>query len=407
MALVYNAKGNAIVYDGADWDKVVKGVAHRGYSVDAPENTLPSFKLARENGFRYVETDVRFTSDDVPVCIHDATIDRTSNGTGNVSSMTLTQLKQLDFGSWKSFAYAGTKIPTFEEFLGLCRKLGLHPYIELKNGGGYTQARVNTLVDMVGAHGMDGKVSWIANSIDNLSLVKTADSKARLGIVCSELTSTQIGYANTLSNGTNKVFFTSSAYDSIVAALCKSAGFELEAWTIDNANTIRNIDPYVTGITSNSLLAGKVLYDSSVAEDTDDYLYKLTDADFTRAAWLQTTAPDYYTAAASMESYVPFDLILQPGKTYSVEWETTHDSTAQIGGKIYKQAALTSVANSQDIAYANQRDLTPWLGHSGSPYIFTLTSEEVCIRMQFRQNGGQAITSDFAIVSVKIKEVQA
>ena len=57
-------------------------------------------------GFTYTETDVHFTSDVVPVCIHDATVDRTSDGSGPVNEMTLAQLRQLDFGSWKGTRFS-------------------------------------------------------------------------------------------------------------------------------------------------------------------------------------------------------------------------------------------------------------------------------------------------------------
>ena len=109
----------------------IRAVNHRGYCTEAPENTLSAFRLSKKMGFRYVECDVSFTSDTVPVLLHDSTVDRTSNGSGNISAMTLEQVKALDFGSWKSAEYAGEKIPTFEEFMLLCKQIGLHPYIEI------------------------------------------------------------------------------------------------------------------------------------------------------------------------------------------------------------------------------------------------------------------------------------
>ena len=71
----------------------VKGINHRGYATVAPENTLPAYQLSAKKGFRYVETDVLFTSDNVPVLLHDITIDRTSNGTGNSAYIRISRLK--------------------------------------------------------------------------------------------------------------------------------------------------------------------------------------------------------------------------------------------------------------------------------------------------------------------------
>ena len=88
----------------------IKKVAHRGFSTIAPENTLPAYLLAKSKGFDYVECDISFTSDGVPVLLHDETITRTSNGTGAISSMTLATAKTFDFGLWKNASYAGTRI---------------------------------------------------------------------------------------------------------------------------------------------------------------------------------------------------------------------------------------------------------------------------------------------------------
>src|SRR5215510_14113254 len=75
-------------------------VAHRGASAERPEHTLAAYELALNEGADGVECDVRLTRDGHLVCVHDRRVDRTSNGTGLVSEMSLSQLKELDFGSW-------------------------------------------------------------------------------------------------------------------------------------------------------------------------------------------------------------------------------------------------------------------------------------------------------------------
>ena len=242
-----------------DWNRTVKAVAHRGYSSIAPENTIPAFRLARQRGFLYVETDISFTSDGYAVCLHDSTINRTSDGTGNIGSMTLATAKAYDFGSWKGSAYAGTRIPTFEEFISCCRSMGLHPYIELKQNGSYTEAQVQGLVDTVKAYGLQGKVSWISFSAVYLGYVKSYDPTARLGYVTSTVDSTVISTAQGLLSGSNEVFIDASVYTDSVCNLCRNAGLPLEVWTVDSESAITSMNPYVSGITSNSLIAGKVL----------------------------------------------------------------------------------------------------------------------------------------------------
>ena len=242
----------------------VKSINHRGYNTIAPENTLPAFKLSKQMGFKYVETDVSFTSDGVAVLLHDSTIDRTSNGTGNINSLTYEQVLQYDFGSWKSDAYAGTKIPTFEQFIKLCRNLGLHPYIELKSNGNYTEAQIQSIVDMVKANGMSGAVTYISFSATYLGYVKNYDSKARLGYL-ADVTSTTITTATGLKTSDNEVFMDVN-YGNVTTAkvqLCINANLPLEAWTVNTKSVITGLDYYVTGVTSDSLIASKVLYDAN------------------------------------------------------------------------------------------------------------------------------------------------
>jgi glycerophosphoryl diester phosphodiesterase len=93
-------------------------VAHRGLLKHAPEDTLANFRACLELGLGF-EFDVQRTKDGQLVCIHDTTVDRTTNGTGKVSEMTLEQIRQLDAGSWFDQKFAGEKVPTVEEVLAL------------------------------------------------------------------------------------------------------------------------------------------------------------------------------------------------------------------------------------------------------------------------------------------------
>lgn len=95
-------------------------IAHRGLCQHAPENTLPALAAAVSLGFG-VEVDVYPTKDEQLVLIHDKTVDRTTDGTGKVVEKTLAELKSHDAGSWFDPAYAGLKIPTFDEALAVIR----------------------------------------------------------------------------------------------------------------------------------------------------------------------------------------------------------------------------------------------------------------------------------------------
>ncbi len=130
-------------------------IAHRGASAYAPENTLPAYRLAIQQGADYVEQDLQITRDGVLVCLHDATLERTTDvarvfadrgrqatagGAGvrrwPVADFSLEQIRRLDAGAWFGERFRGTRIPTWQEAIEEIRgKAGLYP--ELKGPEAY------------------------------------------------------------------------------------------------------------------------------------------------------------------------------------------------------------------------------------------------------------------------------
>jgi glycerophosphoryl diester phosphodiesterase len=107
-------------------------IAHRGASGHAPENTMVAFERAVELGAPFIETDLHLTRDAHFVAIHDATLERTTNGRGNVHDFTLHELRRLDAGLWYDRSYMGQRIPTLEEILEFSRKHDVVFYLEIK-----------------------------------------------------------------------------------------------------------------------------------------------------------------------------------------------------------------------------------------------------------------------------------
>ena len=91
--------------------------AHRGANETHPENTLAAFREAIQLGAHMIELDVQMTKDNELVIMHDATVNRTTNGKGRVSDLTLAEIKELDAGKWKSRKFKGEKVPTLKEAL--------------------------------------------------------------------------------------------------------------------------------------------------------------------------------------------------------------------------------------------------------------------------------------------------
>jgi glycerophosphoryl diester phosphodiesterase len=150
-------------------------VAHRGASAYAPEHTLESYQLALTQGADFVEQDLQITRDGVLVCLHDLTLERTTNvkqvfaegfreeivggipaRRWYVSDFTLSQIKQLDAGSWFDVRFNGARVPTFQEAIDLVRgKAGLYPETktpEVYGQRGYNMERL--VLDVL------GKITW-------------------------------------------------------------------------------------------------------------------------------------------------------------------------------------------------------------------------------------------------------
>ena len=246
---------------------IVRSINHRGYNTIAPENTLPAYKLSKEAGFDYVECDISITKDGKFVLLHNDTIDATSNGSGAIAGMNLSEVRAYDFGSWKSTKYAGTVIPTLEEFLNLCRNVGLKAYLEIKNGT-WTQAVVNECVSIVKKYGMQKNVTWIAFGSTALQYIANADSKARLGLLGSSLSSSLITSAVSLKTDNNEVFVSvqnaDSTIDDALITQCVNNDIGLEVWNVNTTSGIVALHPYVSGVTADELMAGNVLYDTSM-----------------------------------------------------------------------------------------------------------------------------------------------
>lgn len=111
----------------------VQSIAHRGASGHCPENTLAAFRRAIELGADMIETDAQLSRDGVVFLCHDETLNRTTNGRGEVAHRTAAELKRLDAGSWFDTAFRKERIPTLEEaILAIRGRVSLN--VELKTG---------------------------------------------------------------------------------------------------------------------------------------------------------------------------------------------------------------------------------------------------------------------------------
>lgn len=241
---------------------------HRGFNTEAPENTIPAFRLSAKRGFVAVETDVRFTSDGVPVLLHDATINRTArnsdgsaiSATINIADITYEQALTYDFGIWKSPNYAGVKIPTFEQFVILCRNLGLKAYVELKVNDA---AKINLLNDIAVRYKMGEYITYISYDSAALNNVLTVNEKARVGLLTSQdINASLISTAQSLQRTNNEVFIdankTTLTGDGLQMAI--DAGIAVEVYVINTVQDALAMDDYISGVTSDVIDVSAVIF---------------------------------------------------------------------------------------------------------------------------------------------------
>lgn len=237
-------------------------ISHRGYNFQAPENTMPAFKMSVEKGYKYIETDISFTRDNVPVLLHDTTIDRTSNSNGDVTSYTYNQLLQFDFGSWFSTRYALTRIPTLEEFLKFCKYTGVHPYLELKYSG-TTEENVRQVVNLVKKYGMMNNCTFASAEYTFLNLIVTENPTAKVLLSCQTMGSAELNYAKALKTDANRVGIAVYTYNLTEqnAIDCMNNDLELEMWVVNGESAIPLIHPYVTGVITDNFNVHKYIYE--------------------------------------------------------------------------------------------------------------------------------------------------
>ncbi|UVI32900.1 glycerophosphodiester phosphodiesterase [Paenibacillus spongiae] len=218
-------------------------VAHRGWSGAAPENTLAAFKLALSDAdIACIELDVHLSKDGVPVVIHDHTLDRTTNGTGFVQSLTYEELRSLDAGSWYAPQYHDEKLPTLEEVLlltkGRCRLA-----VELKKIGNMYEGIEQKVIDLILRYEMKEQVVLSSFDHDSMKKVNEIDSSFMTGLIFlgnPTLLLEQLQYTGARSISIHHAFITKALMDQMT-----EHGIDVGVWTVDDtAIMARMMDLY-------------------------------------------------------------------------------------------------------------------------------------------------------------------
>lgn len=209
-------------------------IAHRGAGKLAPENTLAAFRVGATHGYRMFECDVKLSRDGVPFLLHDATLQRTTNGHGTAGELNWHALSRLDAGRWHSRGFAGEPLPTLEAVAGYCIGNNYLLNIEIKPTPG-TERQTGEVVAATAVHLWGGQaVPPLLTSFQPEALQGARDAAPQLprGLLLDTLWTGWLETALTL--GCVAVVGNHALWDSSSLTQARSAGLRCLCYTVND-----------------------------------------------------------------------------------------------------------------------------------------------------------------------------
>jgi len=217
----------------SEW-RYPRWIAHRGAGRLAPENTLAAFRLGARHGYRMFECDAKLSKDGVVFLLHDATLERTTNGRGVAGDRTWAELSRLDAGHWHSREYAGEPLPTLEQLARFCRANGLLLNIEIKPTPG-TERQTGEVVAAEAARLWAGAdVPPLLTSFQPESLAGAQEAAPQLprGLLLDAMRSGWLECA--LQYGCVAAVLNHALWDASTVTQAKSAGLRCLSYTVND-----------------------------------------------------------------------------------------------------------------------------------------------------------------------------
>lgn len=214
-------------------------IAHRGFSGLYPENTLRALREALALKVDGCEIDTRLTADGVPVLLHDATVNRTTDGAGAVHELTSEQVQQLDAGSWKGPEFAGEKVPTLAEALATVKGRGLL-VIEIKAAN--MEAEVVQAVREAGSLGQCVVFSFNEEVVQKIAALEPRlPAIWLLGQLPAEETEQQALLLRALDARCAALAPNQAALTAEFVRRARRLGLGVWAWTVDDLAALRRV----------------------------------------------------------------------------------------------------------------------------------------------------------------------
>jgi glycerophosphoryl diester phosphodiesterase len=212
-------------------------IAHRGASGHSPENTLAAFERAVQLGAGFIETDLHLTRDAQFVAIHDAALERTTNGRGSVRDFTLAELRRLDAGKWFDREYMGQRIPTLDEVLDFARKNDVIFYLEVKYDAAWGMH--HSLVAALQKAENAARTIVISFDQTTLAALRRVDPSVMMGFLADEPGTDYVKDA--LELGARQLCPQASLVTQELVERAHGADLQVATWTVDDAEEMRRV----------------------------------------------------------------------------------------------------------------------------------------------------------------------
>lgn len=209
-------------------------VAHRGAGKLAPENTLAAFRYGAQHGYRMFECDVKLSRDGVPFLMHDASLNRTTNGRGVGGEQDWQALSQLDAGSWHSRVYAGEPLPSFENIARFCLHNAYFLNIEIKPTLGTERLTGEVVARHAARLWQHASVPPLLTSFDVAALegAKAAAPHLPRGLLLDSLGADWLSSAQQLA--CVAIVCNHALWDASTVGQAKSVGFKTLSYTVND-----------------------------------------------------------------------------------------------------------------------------------------------------------------------------
>lgn len=216
--------------------------AHRGFSGKYPENSPLAFqKVFEETDCDGIESDVHITKDGQLVIFHDASVERTTSGTGFIKDKTMEEMLQLDIGAWKSPEFAGQHVWTLGQLLDFCKETKLLLNMELKNYEVFYEGLEKMVIDEICARQMQDQVFLSSFNHISMKACKEINTEIKTGLLYDKPLLDIEKYIEHSNADNMHPRYMLLQYQPELVDLYHSHGMDVNTWTVNDEDNIKDM----------------------------------------------------------------------------------------------------------------------------------------------------------------------